>query len=738
MMDFHKANQNQKQTLAKRAIHLLFLPLLFSGFMVSEAQAQSDGTLPSCFRTSGGGTVANIDQLTVGDLCIDGDKIKKLYKKCVGSDATAWIDFHRCIKNASNKDIAAHLGTSASNVCANDASSGGTGGCANTGNSGSVNNGGANFGGSGGRASNNGNGDIDLSNGPSNGGPGSGGGRINVNGGGGFGGSGNSGGSRSGGSGDVRVNAQTDLNILANHCGDDGDLNDYDTKHDADARTQALDDLARAQCSGDYNTDDCVKIKDLQKAMTDTLNACHTGCVSLATNADSACYWDKLKGVSIKAFKTEADFCGALASNDNATPSVADFMKGSGVGDQNLCSSYANSSSTSNKVCTAMLADKSCAQVMKGDDSGSSDFQCDGFQDAAQAYYKKKADIAAANAKIKQLDGSDTAGICSIANASDASKAAAKKDEVSIKCVTKMAATCEAALEKTQARVDAMIANCATCNGRGGNGGGNSGAGAAIGVDARSSSGNGISKWAQIISAATPLVSGVAGGVFNMMEYNKCQSTNASIASQQITLYQNVGLTGPVTTGSCSGMGGGYGGYGGTSGMSGIGGYSPYGNLGGMSSTGIGAGGYSPYGSSTGLSGLSGLGSMSGSLGLSSYNPYSAYSSMNQYGLSGVSGINSSLYGGNAYQSQQNMSSVFSQMQQQNSLFGGSGTSAYGLSSYNPYSSYGSLYGSLYGSYPSSAYSTASNPYASLYGNVGLTTGSTCGYYTTGIPCSGY
>ncbi len=84
-------------------------------------------SLPSCFITGSGGTVANVN-LPVGSLCISKGELKKLFKPCNSRDATSLLDFSRCIKKATKKELVASLQIMQAGdyqICP----SGGSGGC---------------------------------------------------------------------------------------------------------------------------------------------------------------------------------------------------------------------------------------------------------------------------------------------------------------------------------------------------------------------------------------------------------------------------------------------------------------------------------------------------------------------------------------------------------------------------------------------------------------------------------
>lgn len=103
---------------------------LFSLLSVCPAVMAQQPTLslPSCFITGSGGTVANVN-LPVGSLCISKGDVKKLFKPCKASDATNVLDFNRCIKKASKKDISTILQITQAGEYKICPSGGASGGC---------------------------------------------------------------------------------------------------------------------------------------------------------------------------------------------------------------------------------------------------------------------------------------------------------------------------------------------------------------------------------------------------------------------------------------------------------------------------------------------------------------------------------------------------------------------------------------------------------------------------------
>jgi hypothetical protein len=97
----------RKLTLVALACSVIFQGTLFIG--VSKAQA-----FPPCFIEGQGGTVANVG-LAVGDLCVDGEKVRKLKRACVRKEGSIF-DFSRCFVPARKKEIEAALAGSRSPV----------------------------------------------------------------------------------------------------------------------------------------------------------------------------------------------------------------------------------------------------------------------------------------------------------------------------------------------------------------------------------------------------------------------------------------------------------------------------------------------------------------------------------------------------------------------------------------------------------------------------------------------
>jgi len=255
-------------------------------------------------------------------------------------------------------------------------------------------------------------------------------------------------------------------------------------------------------------------------------------------------------------------------------------------------------------------------------------------------------------------------------------------------------------------------------------------------------------------------------GAMNMASYFHGVNACTSIATQQIALYQNVGLTGPVN--QCGTGGFGMQGFGGVGGMGGIGGYNPFGGGIGMGG-GYGMGGYSPFGGGLGYGG--GIGGMpynpfGGGLGFGGggynpigfgggggYNPIgfggyggggfggggyipgvgggAGYGAINTGGMYGTpGGLPGAIGMNNVYQSQQNMYSALGQMNMQNGMLGGVG-GGYG----GGYSPFGGGLGGYGGGYGLSGYaSPMMNPYAynpySLGGGGGFNLNLNAGYYS--------
>ena len=414
---------------------------------------------------------------------------------------------------------------------------------------------------------------------------------------------------------------------------------------------------------------------------------------------------------------------------------------------------------------------------MRSDDFSSG---CPGLKSLADDYYAALDNYNNLLKDKKILEGPSDSKKCKITTADSASKIFDKKDELSIKCLIDVEASCEAALNAAQDRYDTIVENqkktwCPTCNAN------QQGTACSYGGTCSS----GLSKAAQFGLAWGGPIASVANGFMNMLSYNKginaCVSSNASlIAAQQsqnnaliaaqtaqsdttLALYKAVGLSGPtnpitaaaLTGGGCGTGGFGMGGFGGVGGMPGMGGYNPYGGMGmGMQSP-FGMGMQSPFGLQAGMQSpfgmQAGMQSPFGMQGGGGYSPFGGQ--QNQYGL------NSGLYGNNMYQQQANMSSVAQQMGMQNQLIN---QSAY---SQNPFMQGGYQQPNMYmqqQAYPGyNGYNNGyNNGYAGLSGGFNLQLPSinfgigqqgqysnpwymqqqqgSCGYYTAGVPCAGY
>ncbi|MBC7398096.1 MAG: hypothetical protein H7333_11690, partial [Bdellovibrionales bacterium] len=114
----------------KQKILLMFITfgILTPGKQIF-AQAQlATLSLPSCFITGSGGTVANVN-LPIGSICLDKGNLKKLFKACEASAATSAFDFSRCIKKATKKEAAVALQLTQAGDYKICPSGGGGGGC---------------------------------------------------------------------------------------------------------------------------------------------------------------------------------------------------------------------------------------------------------------------------------------------------------------------------------------------------------------------------------------------------------------------------------------------------------------------------------------------------------------------------------------------------------------------------------------------------------------------------------
>jgi len=691
--------------------------------------AQTQVSLPSCFASDGGINDANI-QLTPGSLCVDDGKPKRVDSdpNCVVKAETSW--FHKnCLHKVSEKDLAAYFSVSSGslNVCSTD---GGRGGCGTV----VVAGGGSGSGGGG-----DGDGVVAMGGGGSacTGSACGGGGRtVNLAG---LGGGG--GGTRyaRGGSG-----PESDYNGLASVCGSDGSLLDYDRTRQSDedqinARIQAY----TAKCDADDESD-CKNISYWKNKMEKALKSpkCHDACTKFAfrTTEDNACAWNNLANNDGDKLVQEGEECKYLVAGEsemNVTRWLA--VHGNDPSGQSTCGDVMKANTNKGALCMVMKDDPNCAHMMATDDG----FGCSDYQDAASTYAQLVKDQKSDKAMVKVLEGPSNARTCNVTNGKEASLAYQNRDTVSKLCLIDMVASCQHSLDGASAQLQTVLtaqkAQCPTCN---------------ISAQQQAAQGNCAggcrttpSTAAQILTS--PFLWNAAAqlgtSAMSMASYFKGVNACTSVATQQIALYQNVGITGQVN--QCGTGGFGMQGYGGIGGMGGVGGYSPYGSSG---SSGIG-GGYNPYsnmgssGYGYGLGGYSQSGyGLNGYGGLSGYSPYSG---------------NNQLYSNNMYQSQSNMYSVLGQLNAQNaqvnSPMSGYISSPYlssaGMSGYtNPYASSASVYGytnpySLSGGYNTN-YSYQS-PYSSFYGqqnynsnpysysSPSLYSGSGCGYYSSGIPC---